>query len=305
MSPERSAPSPRTVLVTGASAGLGRAVADELALQGHRLALVARRKERLVQQARQYRELGVETLVIPADLSHPDAPEAVVKAVSDHFESLDVLINNAGMGLPRYFGQSDPEALRTQLAVNLEAPILLVRHALPMLEESQGVIINIGSALSVLPSPIFGVYGTTKAALAYFTDALRREVTSRGIRVCLVEPGPISTEFFQAVESRAGDRPCLGTRPTWDGLYNPVRDRPPRLFEASLEDSARRIALLVHHPRRRLSFPRRFIWPWRLFGGLLRLFPGLTDLSVVEMVRRIEREEARAESNDSGRSVPA
>ncbi len=296
---------PKTVLVTGASAGLGRAVADELARQGHRLALVARRKGRLEKQAERYRQLGAEALVIAADLTDPHAPEAIVEAVNDHWGALDVLINNAGMGLPRFFGESDPEALRAQLAVNLEAPILLVRHALPLLEASKGMVINVGSAVTVLPNPVFGVYGTTKAALAYFSEALRRELASRGIRVCLVEPGPVSTEFFEAVETRADDRPCLGTRPAWDGLYNPIRDRPPRLFEASLDDAARRIVRLIDHPRRRLSFPRRFVWPWRLFGGFLRLFPRLTDLSMIELVRRIEREEEQARSAEVKPSVEA
>jgi short-subunit dehydrogenase len=280
-------------------------VSDELARQGHRLALVARREDRLESQARAYRDQGVEALVLPFDLAGPQAPEAIVEAVLSRFGRLDVLINNAGMGLPRFFGQSDPDALRTQLAVNLEAPILLTRHALPWLEETRGMVINVGSAVSVLASPVFGVYGTTKAGLAYFTDALRREVASRGIRVCLVEPGPVSTEFFEAVESRGDERPCLGTRPTWDGLYNPIRDRPPRIFEAHIDDAARRIVRLLDHPRRRLSFPRRFVWPWRVFGGLLRMVPGLTDLSMVEMVRRIEREESRATQTDPERSVPA
>jgi short-subunit dehydrogenase len=286
---------PRTVLLTGASAGLGAALARELASAGDRLALVARRKDRLEDVAAQVDDLGGEALVLPADLAGPTAPASVVAATIAHFGHLDVLINNAAIGLPDYFGYTDPDALRDQIAVNLTAPMLLARHALPFLIESRGILINVGSAISTVANPIFGAYGTTKAGLAYWTDALRRELRHRGVRVCLVEPGPIDTEFFAAVVQLDGGEHALGIAPPPDGLYNALRDRPPEFMTLSAEFAARRIARLLKHPRRRLSLPRRVVWPLRLSGAVFRLAPGIGDLAISAMLRRVDRERGRHE----------
>jgi len=282
------------ILVTGASAGLGAAIARELAARGHGLALTARRGDRLDDLAREVRALGGEPLVVPDDLADPEAPARIVAAAVGRFGGLDVLINNAGVGLPRYYAESDPEALRLQIAVNFTAPILLTRHALPHLVESRGKVINIGSAIGAVANPILGVYGATKAGLAYWNDALRREVGHRGVRVCLVDLGPVATEFFDAVRRRAGrDRVNpLGIDPPPDRLYNAMRDRPPAAMEASPAEAARRIARLVDRPRRRISPLRRVVWPVRVVGAILGLIPPLGDLAVGAMIRRVEREEA-------------
>ncbi len=196
--------------------------------------LVARRAERLEELAARLRDRpspGAEVHVLPADLADPEAPGRLVAEAVDRLGGLDVLINNAGLGLPRFFGESEPDDLARQLAVNLIAPLLLTRHALPHLIASRGLVINIGSAISAMANPSLGAYGTTKAGLAYFTEALRREVRHKGVRVCLVEPGPVETEFFEAVQSRARDgRKALGASPPSDGLYNALRDRPPRFL---------------------------------------------------------------------------
>lgn len=286
-------PRGRRILLTGASAGLGRALAVVLAGRGDRLALVARRAGRLEELAGTLRERSprAEVHVIPADLAGPDAPRRVVEEAVGRLGGLDVLINNAGLGLPRFFGESEPGALAEQIAVNLAAPLLLTRHALPMLRESRGMVINIGSAITATANPALGLYGTTKAALAYFNDSLRREVRHQGVRVCLVEPGPVETEFFAAVQSRARDgAKALGASPRTDWLYNPLRDRPPAFLAIEPGDAARRIARLIDRPRRRLSFPRRTLWPWRLTGAFCRAFPGLADLAISGMVVRIDRE---------------
>ncbi len=244
-------------LVTGASAGIGKAVARRLAGRGHRLALTARRADRLEDLASELRSQGAEVLTIPADLADPETPRRLVAAVVERFGQLDVLINNAGYGLPEFFGQSSPEELRKQIDVNLSAPILLTREALPLLIDAKGTVINIGSGITSVANPVFGVYGTTKAGLAYWNDALRREVRHKGVRVCLVEPGPVDTEFFDAVKSRVGGEQAKGVSPPPDNLYNALRDRPPMLFSATVEEAARRIVRLLDHPKRRLSFLKR------------------------------------------------
>lgn len=283
---------PKTVLLTGASAGLGAAIARELGRSGHRVALVARRAGPLEAVAREVRELGGEALVLAADLADPEALAPLVAATVGRFGGLDVVINNAGFGLPEYFGVSDPAELHRQIAVNLSAPLLLTRHALPHLAESKGLVINIGSAITCAANPIFGAYGTTKAALAYWTDALRREQRDRGVRTCLVEPGPVDTEFFAAVEQLDPHGRALGIAPPPDALYNALRDRPPTLMTIPADVAARRIVGLLDRPRRRLSLPRRVVWPLRLVGLLFQLIPSLGDLAISAMIRRVELERA-------------
>jgi short-subunit dehydrogenase len=212
------------------------------------------------------------------------------------FGSLDVLINNAGMGLTDYFGRCDPADLRRQIDVNLTAPLLTARAALVPLARSRGVVINIGSAITTVANPVFGAYGATKAALSYWSDALRRELRHHGVRVCHVDLGPVETGFFDAVRSLDGGPEALGIHPPPDRLYNAVRDRPPRIMTLRVEHAARRVARLVDHPRRRLALPRRVVWPMRLVSAVFALAPGLGDLAVASMIRRVDRERGRSYS---------
>jgi short-subunit dehydrogenase len=287
---------PRTILITGASAGIGEALAQVLAGQGHRLALTARRADRLDEVAGALRSLGSEVLTVPADLADPETPARLLSETVSRFGGLDVLVNNAGYGLPRFFSDSDPEDVRRQIEVNLTAPLILTRLALPYLLERRGMVINVGSSITSVANPVFGAYGTTKAALAYWNDALRRELKHRGVRVCLVEPGPVETGFFDAVQSLAGNASALGIGPPTDRVYNALRDRPPHLLSADPGDAARRIARLLDHPRRRLSFLRRTVWPLRILGGLIQIAPGFGDWAISGMTQRIEREQAKRDA---------
>jgi hypothetical protein len=264
---------PKVVLLTGASSGIGAALARELARRGDQLALTARRADRLESLAEECRKLGAEVVVLPADLGETDAAAHLVDATVAAFRRLDVLVNNAGYGLASTFGEADPADLARQVDVNFIAPILLARLALPHLVASRGTIINVGSSLSAVAVPIFGAYGATKAALAYWNDALRREIGRLGVHVCLVEPGPVATEFFDAVAARRTTEPG-----PWDR-------RPPAFASARPDDVARRIARLIDHPRRRISVLRRFVWPLRLVGVLFRAVPALGDLVLARRSR--------------------
>ena len=109
-----------------------------------------------------------------------------------------------------------------------------------------------------------GAYGATKAGLAYWNDAFRRELQHKQVRVCLVEPGPIQTEFFESLQALAPP----------NGRYNPLLDAPRPWMSADVRVAVRRIATLVERPRRRLSMLRRVVWPYRMIGGLFRVWPG-------------------------------
>jgi short-subunit dehydrogenase len=258
----------KIVLLTGASSGIGAALAREFARRGYHLALTARRADRLEELAGECRGLGAEVVVIPADLADTKAAGRLVEGVVAAFGGLDVLVNNAGYGLAALFADSQPADLVRQLDVNLVTPILLARLALPHLVERQGTILNVGSSMSAVAVPAYGVYGTTKAALAYWNDALRREVGRLCVTVCLVEPGPVETEFFDAVAGQRAAEPG-----PWDF-------RPPAFISARPDDVARRIARLVDRPRRRVSVLRRVVWPLRIAGALFRAWPALGDLAL-------------------------
>src|SRR5207302_5599783 len=141
--------------------------------------------------------------------------------------------------------------------------------------ERRGTIINIGSAITSVASSALGAYGATKAGLAYWNDALRREVRHKGVNVCLVEPGPVKTEFFAALMTLAPP----------GGEYNPLLDAPAPWMSAQVEEVARRIVRLIERPKRRLSVLRRFVWPFRLLGGLFQVCPPLGDLALSVMTQ--------------------
>jgi short-subunit dehydrogenase len=269
----------KVVLVTGASAGIGAALGHELARRGYHLILTARRTHRLEQLADELRPLGVDVVTVPADLGDPAAAERLVSEAQTRFGGLDVLINNAGFGLPTLFADAEPEDLRRQLEINLVAPLLLTRAALPLLLERRGTIINIGSAITCVANSGLGAYGATKAGLAYWNNALRRELRHKGVKVCLVEPGPVKTEFFAALSQLAPP----------GGRYNPLLDAPMPWMSARVEEVAFRIAQLIERPRRRLSVLRRVVWPFRVLGVLFQICPPLGDLALSSMTRHFDR----------------
>jgi len=286
----------KRILLTGASAGIGEALARELARQGHRLAITARRAERLEALAADLRGQGADVAVFAADLADPDALRPLVDNVAGHFGGLDVLINNAGYGLSRPFSEEPAEDLRHQIEVNLAAPILLTREALSHLIQAKGTIINVGSSITCVAVPIFGVYGATKAGLAYWNDALRREVRHKGVRVCLVEPGPVKTEFLQVIQEH--DRQGI-ERHGWAPKTEAARrltERPPDFLVANAAQAARRIARLVVQPKRRLSVLRRAVWPFRLIGGCVQVAPWIGDAILCRMIAKAEQDVKEAEN---------
>ena len=285
----------KVVLITGASAGIGVAVAREVARRGSGLALTARRADRLERLATELRPLGVSVLVVPADLDDPETPERLVSETVACFGGVDVLINNAGFGLPGVFAASVPSDLRRQLEVNFVAPLMLARCALPHLIARRGTVINIGSAITSVANSALGAYGATKAGLAYWNDALRRELRHKGVQVCLVEPGPVKTEFFDSLAKLAPP----------SGEFNPLIDAPQPWMSAQVEDVARRIVRLIEHPRRRLSVLRRVVWPFRLVGGLFQVWPALGDLALSAITKHFDRRGDLSRSSRSLGDVPS
>lgn len=194
----------RSILLTGAGSGIGRAVALELAHYSPRLALVGRRSEPLEEVASSVRERGGEAVVIPADLTADGAPAQVVATAQEQLGGIDVLINNAGNVRAGRLEVIEESEVLAQIALNLSAPILLTRAALPALRASgEGVVVNVSSGLGLLGSPFYATYGAAKAGIAHFGEALRRELYGEGVHVLNVFPGATDTPMMDSSEAQA------------------------------------------------------------------------------------------------------
>lgn len=186
-------------LVTGASAGLGEQIALDLAAAGAHVVLTARRTERLEDLAERIRATYfVQTLVIPADLSLPEAPQQLYDATEAAGVPIDILINNAGFGYLGHFQQGSPEWDRKMVTVNCAAVVHLTHLFLPrMIERRRGYIMMLASAASFQPIPYMSTYAATKVFDRFLGEALDAEVRPYGIRVSSLCPGPTESEFGQ------------------------------------------------------------------------------------------------------------
>ena len=184
----------RVALVTGASRGIGRAVALALAAQGVRVALAARSKVELEKVRREIEKEGGEAIALRTDLAEVEAPRLLVIAVVEAFGGLDILVNNAGFAVGRPISETTAEEWDRLMAVNARAPFLLCREALPHLKKSgRGRIVNISSVVGYKGYVNQGAYAASKHALAGFTKVLAQEVMADGIRVHLISPGGVDT----------------------------------------------------------------------------------------------------------------
>ena len=192
----------KSVLVTGAGSGIGRAVAVELGRKGARLTLTGRREEPLRETADLVREAGGEAQVVAGDVSDPGDREKVVRTATGGFGGLDVLVNNAGNVRAGRLENLDAGDVRSQIEVNLLAPILLTRAALPALRESgDAAVVNVSSGFGLVGMPFYSVYAATKAGIAHFGEALRRELYGEGVHVMTVYPGATDTPMMESNEA--------------------------------------------------------------------------------------------------------
>ena len=188
--------SEKVVLITGASSGIGRALAYAFARRGARVVLVARREERLEAVRREIEPYTSDVLVIPADISDEAQLQRVVEQTLEHFGRVDVLVNNAGVSLAGWLQDLPPKLVERVLRVNLLAAIRLTQLVLPhMLEQRGGYILNIGSILGRTTAPLFSVYNASKFGMTGFSSALRRELDRTGVYVTLALPGWTRTEM--------------------------------------------------------------------------------------------------------------
>ncbi|MBI3998662.1 MAG: SDR family oxidoreductase [Armatimonadetes bacterium] len=258
----------RTVIVTGASSGIGEATARAFGRAGDRVVLAARRVERLQQLAAEL----PESLVVPADLTRSEDVARVASEALARYGRIDVLVNNAGLGKYDWLERLPEEDIRAEIAVNLIAPILLTRAVLPaMLAQRRGVVINIGSVAGKIATPTMSIYNATKFGLDGFSEALRREVGPQGVHVCVIYPGPVAGTEFGAKTAKGAGLTAAGSR--WRRLPG---------LRTSTDRVARAIVDLADRPR-----------PGRVVPGVYgvgiainALLPSLVDLLISRVARR-------------------
>jgi len=187
----------RWALVTGASAGIGVALARELAGHGAKLILTARRAERLEALAAELSAKGAEVRIVTADLNDPAAPQQLYDATEGAGLAVEILVNNAGLGQFAAFHDSPVEQELSQVRVNCEAMVRLTRLFVPrMVERRRGWVMVLASTASFQPLPYFATYAATKAFDRFFALGLAAEVARFGVHVTALCPGPTESEFF-------------------------------------------------------------------------------------------------------------
>ena len=219
----------KVALITGASRGLGSVLARFLAQQRYDLILTARGAESLEVMAQSLEKYGGSVLALPGDVSDPSHRRRLVKAGTSTFGRLDLLVNNASsLGptpLPELIDYS-LDSIQQVIAVNLLAPLGLVQEALPLLQKSGGLVVNISSDAAVRGYPGWGGYGASKAALDLVSLTLANELRDANVAVVSVDPGDMQTEMHQDAfpGEDISDRPLpIATLPFWAWLFGQPR----------------------------------------------------------------------------------
>jgi uncharacterized protein len=251
-------------LITGASAGIGREFARQLANRARSIVLVARRSERLAQLQDELlnRNPNLDVYIRAVDLADKAQIEILTASLARDKIEVDLLINNAGLGDSGPFATSDPVRNEQMLLVNVAAPTLLTRHLLPqMIAKRRGGILNVSSSAGFLPIPGDAVYAATKAYVTSFSEALRAELRGSGVSVCTLCPGPVATEFQEVAR-----RPSAGPKTGW------------KLFFVSVEQ-------VVHEGLAALEVDRPLVIPG--FGMKFAMF--LSRLMPMPLLRLVAR----------------
>jgi short-subunit dehydrogenase len=193
----------KRVLITGGSSGIGLAIAHALLAKGAKLVITGRRADTLAKAVQELQHIGSPIYSVSADVATPEGRTATIKQAVGLLGGLDILVNNAG-GVRAGRLENTPEAeLQAMIDVDLVAPILLTRAALPALRASgEAMIVNVASGIALIGVPFYATYAATKAGLARFGEALRRELKGEGIHVLTAYPGGTDTPMMKS--NRAG-----------------------------------------------------------------------------------------------------
>lgn len=189
----------RSILITGASGGIGATLAEHFVREGARLTLVARREAALQSTIDRLRQQGGQASGVVGDITDVAVQRRAVSSAVETYGQLDMLVNNAGNVRAGRLETLSPEDIHSMITLNLTAPILLTRLALPALRtHGQGAVVNISSGFGLVGGPFYQVYAATKAGIARFGEALRRELLGEGVSVHTVYPGATQTPMMES-----------------------------------------------------------------------------------------------------------
>lgn len=226
-------------LITGASAGIGREFARQLASRAHTIVLVARREQQLLDLRDELSERSpkLRIAVHRSDLARAEEIEELLRWIEGEGLAIDLLINNAGLGDIGAFATADPERITQMMLVNMVALTRLTRGLLPaLIAQKRGAILNVSSSASFLPMPNFAVYAATKAYVTSFSEALRSELLGTGVSVTALCPGPVRTEFTEMARRSPG-----GVVPAPELAHVPVEE----VVRAALHGLERQRAIVI------------------------------------------------------------
>lgn len=261
----------KSILITGASSGIGEATARVFAANGWKVSMAARRIEKLEEIRRDIEANGGQALSIQADVMTQDDINKMVAQSIDHWGHLDALLNNAGFGRFGWLEELDPvREVRNQVEVNLLGTILTSQAVLPhMIERKTGHIINMCSMGGLVATPTYSVYAASKFGVRGFTQSLRREVGVWGIKVSAVFPGGVVTEFAEK----------SGSTKRKTGIST------PRWLKLQAEDVAKAVYRLTVRPKSIVVLP----WLMRYSVWLNNIAPTLADKIMEEQFVKPER----------------
>lgn len=256
----------KLILLTGATGGIGKAIAEKLVAQGARLILVGRSTEHLHSVARQLAISANDGFVLQADISQHDGRETIRTAIIAMQEPLDVLINCAGVNLFGMLEDNDPASIEQLINTNVTATILLTRLMLEFLNKKNGRIINIGSSFGSLGYPGFSVYCASKFALRGFTEAMRRELSDGKIQIACLAPRATNT-------SLNSDAVCAMNKELGNAMDEP-------------EFVAAQVTAMLSAKYMR---DRNIGWPEKLFLRINNIFPRIIDQALGKQLSVIRR----------------
>ncbi len=272
----------QVVIITGASSGIGEAIARRLARVGAKIVITARRPEQLNALARELDPSGASVLAMVGDVTSDTVRRALVAEALKKFGRIDALVNNAGYGTRGPLELVPVEAIRRNFETNVFSLIALTQLVIPaMRERGGGCIVNIGSVAGRIARPLSSVYDSTKHALEALTDGLRGEMQPFGVRVSLIRPGFIATEFISAADKASGE--FTGTVGPYEPFWAATRAGIQKLRSvAGVPDDIARLvekALASDNPAPRYNGPfhakvflfAKWLIPDRLIEYVLRM----------------------------------
>jgi short-subunit dehydrogenase len=247
----------KVVLITGASHGIGRALAVEFAKEGAHVAALARSTDRLTALSDELRAAGVGSLALTCDVTHRESLKTAVDTAASHFGHIDILVNNAGRGLYAPLNTVDLEDFEEIMNLNCFAPLWAIQSVMPCFERQLGgMIINVSSILGKVDFPWMGAYCATKHALNSISNVLRMELKEKHVEVLTVCPGRVRTEFQpHAIK------------------YKPVQNPSWSVEGLSSEEVARAVVQGAWKHKREIVIPRS---GW-LLAAVQHFAPGLAD----------------------------